>query len=288
LPVELRAVKEKDMSRGWSLSVILAMTMPSPATAQETAARFHWKLGQQLTYKIEQNTSVAELVEGKKTETTSKLNSVKRWQVLGVDEAGTATLQFSLIKLRVETTTPAGETLLFDSADPAKSTPQMRDQMEKYVHQPLGTLRVSALGKVVEVKECKFGPASRFESEPPFVLILADQGLPRQWERNYEITLDPPHGRGEKFAARQQFVIQSINEKMAKVALTTALKNPPQPADEAPLLQALPEGEVVFDVEAGLLQTARLKIDKELQGHQGPGSSYHFQSAYAEEYVADR
>jgi hypothetical protein len=55
-----------------------------------------------------------------------------------------------------------------------------------------------------------------------------------------------------------------------------------------PLLQWLPEGEMVFDVQAGILRSATLKIDKELTGHQGEGSSYHFQSVYTAEYAGDR
>jgi hypothetical protein len=51
------------------------------------------------------------------------------------------------------------------------------------------------------------------------------------------------------------------------------------------VLQLQPEGEVVFDLQAGRLQSARLRIDKELKGHQGEGSSYKFQSAYTEKYV---
>jgi hypothetical protein len=49
-----------------------------------------------------------------------------------------------------------------------------------------------------------------------------------------------------------------------------------------------PEGEMVFDVQAGRLQSAALRIDKELKGHDGEGSSYHFQSRYTVQYVGDR
>src|SRR5207249_4975021 len=105
-------------------------------------------------------------------ETRTKLNLTKRWQVLDVDAAGVATLQLALASLRLETTTPSGGVLLFDSQDADKSDPHMREQLGRFVGQPLALLRMDSQGKVVEVKESKHGPASRFETEPPFVLVF--------------------------------------------------------------------------------------------------------------------
>ena len=157
------------------MTLVAAAVTLAPASnlaAQPSAWRFRWQPGQVLTYKVEQTTSASEVIDGKSTETSTKLNNVKRWQVLEVDAAGTATMQMSLAALRLETTTPAGETMHFDSADPEKSTPQMREQLAKYVGNPLIVVRVDASGKVVEVKDCKFGSPSRLESEPPFGVIL--------------------------------------------------------------------------------------------------------------------
>jgi len=73
------------------------------------------------------------------------------------------------------------------------------------------------------------------------------------------------------------------------IGLTTVLKSKPSAlADQVPLLQMQPEGEVVFNVLTGLMESARLQINKEIKGHQGEGSSYHFQSTYVEERIADK
>ena len=41
-------------------------------------------------------------IDGKRTETTSKINLVKRWQVLAVDAGGTATIQKSLSAMELD------------------------------------------------------------------------------------------------------------------------------------------------------------------------------------------
>src|SRR5262249_61883352 len=131
---------------------------------QPGAWRFRWQPGQVLNCRVEQATSAAETLDGKRSETTTKMRVAKRWHVLAVDAAGVATLQKVVTALRLETTTPSGAVLLFDSAEPDKSDPQLREQLGKYVGQPLEVLRVDASGRVVEVKEGKHGAASRFES----------------------------------------------------------------------------------------------------------------------------
>jgi hypothetical protein len=178
------------MIRTGLVTTILALLLTPPATAQQ-AWRFRWQPGQVLTYRVEQLTTAAETLEGKRVETTTHLNLVKRWQVLAVDAAGVATVQKSVMAMRLQTRSPGGDVLVFDSAHPEQSQPQLREQLSKYIGQPLETLRINGAGKVVEVKECKHGTPSRFESDLPFVLALPDDG-PREgqrWERAYDITL---------------------------------------------------------------------------------------------------
>ena len=279
------------MMRKWFLAVLVGLVLAPLASAQAPGWRFHWQPGQVLTYKVEQVTAASDALGDTKAETTTKVNNVKRWQVVAVDAAGVATLQLSLASLRIETTTPDGEVLLFDSADPAKSNPQMREQLSRFVGQALVVLRIDARGTVLEVKDSKFGPASRYESEPPFVVILPEAVVAagQSWERAYQITLEPPQGTGKKFEAAQKYVCKAVESGVATVTLTTTVKTLPEAvADQAPLLQMQPEGEIVFDTQTGTLRSARLQIDKELKGHQGEGSSYRFQSKYTEEYVGDK
>jgi hypothetical protein len=273
----------------WGLASLVSLVAVAAATAQTPAWRFHWRPGQVLTYRVDQVTSAIEEAEGKKTEATSKMSNVKSWKVVEVDAKGTATLQLSLLSLRLETTTPNGEVLLFDSANQQQSTPQLREQLSKFVGQTLAILRVNVQGKVVQVKESKFGPAGGYDSEPPFVLTLPDGGPQKTWERSYKITLPPPQGTNDQFDAQRKYEVTKYTDKSMTVTLATALKSPPAAAaDQIPLLQMQPEGEVVFNLQTGLLESARLLVNKEVKGHRGEGSSYKFRSNYTEQLVPNQ
>src|SRR5258708_1675869 len=80
----------------------------------------------------------------------TRLNLSKRRQGPAVDAQGVATLQLALSSLMQEMTNAKGDTLLFDSANLDKSTPDLKDQMSRYVGKPLAVLRVDGYGRVVE------------------------------------------------------------------------------------------------------------------------------------------
>jgi len=277
------------MLRKWLWPIVIVVIAASPVAAQ-TGWRFRWHEGQILTYRVEHISSASEVTGGGTSETTTKLRLSKRWQVLAVDSAGIATLRLSLDALRLETLVPNRDALLFDSANPAQGDPHLREQLARFVSQPLAVLRVDGQGRVVQVVESKHGPASRFESELPFVMVLPPEAREpgQSWERAYSITLEPPQGTGEKYPAVQRYTCKAVADGAVAITVATFLKTMPESLlDRVPLLQMQPEGEVVFDIKEGRLQRATLHIEKELKGHQGDGSSYRFRSVYTEEFVGN-
>jgi hypothetical protein len=272
-----------------ALSVAL---LPQGTVSVQAAWQFRFQPGQVLSYRVKQDTSATEVIDGTKTTTRTQVRLVKQWRVLG-PETGKPGIKMalSLASLSIETTKPNGDNLVFDSAHLEKSTPEMRKQLAKLIGQTIAVVRIDRTGKVLEVIESKHGPASRFESEPPFRVVLpngeGDAGT--KWTRNYCITLDPPQGTGEKFDATQHYTCKAIPNGTAMIHMTTTItKMPENLLDQVPLLQAQQEGEIYFRVATGQYRGARLRIDKELKNHRGKGSSYRFQSIYTENYVGDK
>ena len=104
--------------------------------------------------------------------------------------------------------------------------------------------------------------------------------------------MEPPHGTGEKYDFTQKYALKATeikpvgNVPIATITVSTEANSQPEAvADRAPLLQSQPEGEIVLNVQAGIMESARFRIDKELKDHQGAGSSYRFKSTYTEQYV---
>lgn len=274
------------MMRGWSLTVLTVLTFAAAAPAQ--VPQFRWRTGQVLSYKVAQTTVAEETIGGKALITTTQMNLVKRWQVLTVDAAGVATLQMTLSSLRMETRPPNGDVLLFDSTKLAESSEALRDDMAKYIGPPLTVVRVDPRGQLVEVKESKFGPESRLESDLPFKLVLPATPIVvgQAWDRNYSMKLEPPQGASETFDATQHYICKGAANGVMTVAMTTTVKNPPEAAaDRLPLLPLQPEGEIAFDLTNGRLRGVKYQIQKELAEHRGEGSKYVFKTTYVEDLI---
>ncbi len=272
------------MRTRYLLAILLAQTLVSPALAQ-VPWQFQWRKGQTLTYKIKHITSVVEVVETTKNGSNSTLDLVNRWQVTDLDDKGVATLSLTLVSMRNEQKRASGDTLLFDSNDLEKSTPELRDQMNKFIGQTVAVVRLDGYGRLVDVKQ---GTAATFEAEPPFVVVFpaAKAAAGQAWRRPYNLVLDPPYGTGEKFEAEQRLECKKIDAGKATIGIGTTFKTMPDNArDRLPMLQKEVNGEAVFDLTAGRLISARLNIDKTIEEHRGKGSSYQFKSQYSRELV---
>jgi hypothetical protein len=274
------------MKQRMLLAVVLGLVWTSATSAQEASWQFRWQKGQVLTYQAEHKTNVEEVAEGSKVVSASKLSVVKRWQVVDVDAKGNATLQLSLAAMRNEQTRPSGEVLLFDSANPEKGTPELKEQMSKFIGQTLAVLRIDNQGRVLEVKQGS--AASRYDAEPPFVVVFPAVAVKegQTWLRPYNVTLDPPYGVGEKLEATQRCQCTAIAAGKATLAVANQFKSMPESVkDHVPLVQKMTAGQIIFDLQAGRMTAAQLNIDRTLMNHHGEGSSYHFQSSFTEQLI---
>jgi hypothetical protein len=270
-----------------SVAILFLAVVPM-TTFAESNIRFQWRSGEKLQYRVAQDTTVQDTADGQTLATQTKLNLTKQWTVANVDSAGVATLQMSLLHLRMETKKGNGDPIIFDSSKTDSQQAELNKEMLQYIGQPIATLRIDSQGRVIEVKESKFGPASRFTSELPFRLTLPDVGpiAGQSWERTYSVKLEPPQGAGETYDAVQKYTATAINDGIATITLTTQIKNLPEAAvDRISLIPMSPTGVLTFNLKSGRLQKAELKMAAQLAEHRGAGSSFTFSSTYTEEQV---
>lgn len=279
------------MSRALSMMVVI---LGAGVLHAEDAARFKFEKGQVLTYALVQTTKAAETTIDEKTskpveqEHLTRHSVTRRWKIVDVDDKGIATLEMSIVSMKWEQKQPTGETDIFDSTKPDDLN---KNEMSKLIGQTLAVVRLDPTGKLVEVKESKFGSKSRFETDLPFKIVLPESG-PKEgqtWDRTFTIKLDPPQGTGETYEATQRCAAKAPVNGFTTVAVSTTIKDmPTQASDQIPLLPMLMEGDIYFHAQSGRYQAARLKIKKELLNHQGEGTKYIFESTYSEDLKVEK
>jgi hypothetical protein len=238
-----------------------------------------------LTYQLRQRTTVqATFVDEQQQKqthrTTSDLQLTREWTVQAVDTMGVATLQMRILSLRLEIRRGEEEPLVRDSAQPEHAK-----EMAAFLNKGLVTLRLDGRGRLIAVTEVRSGSAQRLEVELPFRLILPDEGWEagQTWQRQARVKIDPPLGVGDSYTLEQKYTLLRRQGNLWTVGLSTRWTEDPPLAEQAAVLPFLWEGEVYFDGAAGQYQGARLRIEREIQNHLGPGSRYTYQSSYEEQ-----
>jgi hypothetical protein len=280
------------MFRASVLAILLATLTATAASAGP--ARFKFEKGQVLTYSIVQTTKSSETVIDEKTskpveqEHATKHSVVRRWKVTDLDTDGVATLEMTIASMRWEQKASGGEAEVFDSTKPDDLN---KNEMAKLIGPVLAVVRVDPTGKLVEVKESKFGSPARFAVDLPFKIVLPESG-PKEgqaWDRAFTIKLDPPQGTGETYEATQKYAAKAPVNGFQVIGVTTLVKEmPAQASDQIPLIPLLVEGDVYFHEGTGRYYAARLRTKKEIPNHQGEGTKYVFESAYAEDLKVEK
>ncbi len=209
--------------------------------------RFQSHKGETLSYHAVQTTKIVQSIPDEKTgkpivdDATTRIDLVRKWKVIDVDGKGVATLEMSIASMRFER--KSGKDVdVFDSTKPDDLN---KREMAKHVGPVLAVLRMDPVGRLVEVKESKVGPATRFAADLPFKLTLPET-TPKTgdaWHRTYTIQIDPPLGTGEKYQATQNYTCLQPKSGLIAIGLSTEVKDmPTQAADQIPLLPMCAKG----------------------------------------------
>ena len=282
------------MRQVFTLLVLISVASAGAAQvpAQE-AARFKFAAGQVLTYSVEQTTTISEAtVEDGATVvagTVTKLNLSRRWAVTAVTPTGEATLEMTLLGLKQVITRPGAKDKdgkrTVDQTVIDTATPDGKQQLASLLAKPILTVRLDALGRLLEAKGDNPATAARLTIELPFRVTLPEvfPAVNGTWVRPVVLRLDPPQGTGEKYEATQTVTFKGDNQGFAVLGFATALKAPPKdPAEGVGLVPLLWEGEVYFHRPTGRYAGARLGIKREVADHAGPGTKFTYETAYTE------
>jgi hypothetical protein len=268
-----------------ALAVALLLGNAGGASAQGIF-KFKLEPGTKLLYESEFSHKVETRAGQETLVSRSRLTQLRQWHVRNVDALGVATIELTVLKMKLERNDPDSKALIFDSTDPDKSDPQLTAQLSKVVGKPIQRVQLAANG-VVKASQNLSESKSIFP-ELPFQITVADE-YPRRglkWQRDFAVTLDPPLGKGEAFKASQVCKVDELtDDKMVVLAETSLESEPTNVGAKMALHQFLPKGKVTLDLKRGLMLESEMTIDKTIDNFEGVNSSYRYTSKAVEKLV---
>ncbi len=270
-----------------ALAIVVSASDPTQA---EGPARFQFRRGQVLQYRVEQSSTATDSLGDLRSTVSIRVEQIKQWQILEVGPDGTATVQLSIPRLKVQHRLPNGEVWEYDSASPDAGAEALREKFHQFVNRPLATFWIDPWGRVVEVRNLAgSATGSTSYAELPFAVCLAAQSVQKgqTWSRSYRHAVIAPSGARSEVELDQQFQVRGVHNGQLVIAFTTQLRDQPQDiAARLPLLQVQPQGEAIFDLQLGLVVSARYVSAGVVEGHHGEASRYEFNSECRETLIS--
>jgi hypothetical protein len=275
----MRVISSKTFA---ACAAVAAFALASSANAQGVF-KFQFSPGMKLLYETRFSQTVETKTSTETLTSKSTVAQVRQWKVDGVDGLGVASLELTVLRMKLDRTEADGKTASYDSDDPRASDDTLRKMLSKSVGKPILRVQLAPSG-VVKASQT-LNEAKAIFPELPFQISVPDE-YPRRglkWQRDFAISLDPPLGKGEAHKAVQTCVMAECDDDRCVVEAETKLEaEAANPGARIALGQFLPTGKVTLDRKRGLMLKSEMAIERTVDDFDGPGSRYHYVSKATE------
>ena len=282
------------MTRGRlaALVVVAVALAPGPSLAAEPAApdtaepvrlayRFHPgdRIDMRVSHRARTETTINETTQAVETMT----ESLKRWTVVGVDDAGRATLEHSVDDVTMVSQTSDRGEVRWSSAG-SDEPPPGYELVRLNLGVPLTRLTVDREGRVFERVELRPCPPSATGDLVIMPLPEEPVAVGAEWTIPQEVVVEVPAGPRKAVRTRLRYRLEGLADGLATIRVDTTVLTPvDDPRLEARLLERIWDGEIVFDVAAGRVVSRRTGIDRRVVGFGGPQSSIRYRASLVEQ-----
>ena len=260
-----------------SLALIASLLQAAPGeTDASVTLRHKFEPGQQIRYAVA-NESQIELTRGEASQSLAHDSlSQKRYDVVEVDENGTATLVLRIEHVRMSASDPDGGAITYDSS--SDDVPLEFSGVDGTIGPPIARITVDPQGEVTAVEDLlKLGTnADQFDRSNQHTLIAlpaAPVAVGSKWKQPFTIRVRPDDEAAGTITVKLQreYTVRRIDGPQVTLDWTVRPLTPiSDPAFEARIAHRLLTGTIVFDAADGRVQSREGRLDREIIGFEGP------------------
>jgi hypothetical protein len=265
--------------------------MPAAAVAQDKASsvekttaqtptddvekyllRFTFTEGEKLRYETEQRvTQKAVAAAGAKVD-LSTVKQTRLFRVGDVSEQGEAQVSMQFEHVRMELRSDDQPTEVFDTSMKESEVPTKFRAAARKLMRPAPTFTLRTEGTPVSdegVEQIPEGGQAGFMMPLPREPIAIGQ----TWKVNIQPEVRIAEGVMRKIVLLRTYRLKEINDDVATITFATSIASKVRsPAIKAQLLQATPQGTVLFNIKLGRVLERELTFDRSVMGAVGPNT----------------
>ncbi len=260
---------------------------PDPDGQQRTwLLRYRFQTGQSLRYESTKTRTLTTVRGGRTQTDITRVRQIRRFDVVRVDPAGSAELDMRFESVNMSLQTADRPPQIFDSTTPLEQVPpcfrpiaaQLRDMRPVFVVHPTGA-PISESGDLIGPSESETQDGDRLPPETRLMLPLPEHavaiGDTWKYYNTVRVRVGKDPDREEDIFRRIRLVticrLWQVTDGVAEIRFqTTAVSRVRLPSVQALLIEALPKGHVLLDLNSGRMTERFVRHDRTVFGAWGP------------------
>jgi hypothetical protein len=299
---------------------------PSPAKDQAPAEfllAYKFEAGQQVHFLLETDSKIDVQKSGFAQTNHNNTTTERHFRVLSTNSDGSAQLELTIDRVKLSYSFDDSPPTVYDTgaADlPPKGFERVRDS----VGRPLGQMKMSRDGKLLDLTSlhspqdqlrkkidlvlqiCLNRKLDDFPKSVSDLVGLSRPNQPVDESQNFLVVFpdrpvhvgeswyDDIHARlsfsrtlTQQITLRRTYTLHSVNGNLATIRMATAEITPvTDPMLRGQMLQLTPEGQIMFDMEKGMIVAREHGVDSAAPDALGPGTVMRAKSSFNEKLVA--
>ena len=271
--------REKDSTQS-------AKADPSSDPVPQYLLQYRFEPDEVIRTKVIHQASVRTTIEGSSQTASTVSISVKRWQVVGIDEQGRITFEHSVDYVDMKNEVTGRETVVYDSRTDKEPPPGFED-VAKRVNIPLTRVVMDQSGKVLKREELAAGSTSVSQLAVP--LPEKKVSIGQSWSFPDDLVVQLQDGSSRKIKCRQRFELLGVDGGIASIGVATQILTPIKdfPEIQAQLIQRESEGTIQFDMKTGRVVGQLIDLDRRVTGYPNAKSTMHYRTRFTETLLGD-
>ena len=261
---------------------LVAAAAGAAAPAEPVMLRYRFRPDERLAMRVAHRALTETTMNGTTQSVETMTDSTKTWNVVAVDDAGTATLDQLVDDVTMTSRTSDRGEVRWSSGSGTEPPPGY-ELVPHSLGVPLVRMTIATDGRVLDRRELR--PCPPAATGDLVVVPLPDDPVEVgfEWTIPQEVVVEVPNGPRKAVRTRLRYRLESVKDGIATIAVDTTVLTPvDDPRLEARLLERIWDGTIRFDVERGRVVGRQTSIDRRVVGFGGPQSSVRYKASLEE------
>ena len=269
--------------------IVFSSAVSFAAEPPKYLLRYKWKVGETLAWTVEHRNNTQTTVLNVTEAVDALCHSEKVWNILSVDENGTATFTNTVPWAEMREKTGSNPLRKYDTRKGILPPDGFEDVPES-IGVELAKITLDARGNLVTREDFRTTTIIQQANQAYVVVPLPEEAISvgGSWDFRYPVYVPQATGNLQRVEMIQKYTLEKVENGIATISYGTKILSPlSDPAIKAQLMDRLYDGKLLFEINRGRVISLSQKVEQEVIGFRGEGSRIKMRITFSEKIVPE-